>query len=305
MTSQSRRRPEDIPGSFEAVLHSITIEPPATPAGLAALHPLWARDMDDLGPWRGAPEGFEADASGAAGRVIVLDSCASTMDAAFEMALADRLPPWASVVAARQQQGRGQLRRDWISTPGNLHVTLRLPEFPAAFAALCPLLLGYAASVALEALGVGTLVKWPNDLLTSDGKAGGILVEERRGILLAGMGLNLSHAPKAEDLRRDHALAAGVLRLDPPRGPLCTWLVMGSGMRRALDDALAGSPHDFLSRLLRPRLAFLGRRVRVVDGSTQVEGIFEGLAEDGSLRIDRSGREGEMVRLYSGSVYPL
>lgn len=261
--------------------------------------------MDGLGPWRDAQEGFIADAREAAGPVIVLDSCASTMDAAFEMALADRLPPWASVVAARQEQGRGQLRRGWVSTPGNLHVTLRLPEFPAAFAALCPLLLGHAASVALETLGVRTLVKWPNDLLTSDGKVGGILVEERRGILLAGMGLNISHAPMADDLRRDHAMSAGVLRFDSPTGPLCAWLAVGNCMRRTLCEALAGRPQDFLSRLLVPRLAFLGRRVRVVDGSTQVEGVFEGLAEDGSLCIGRSEREGGMVRLYSGSIYPL
>ncbi len=292
-------------GSFETALHSITIASPATPTGLAALHPSWARDVDDLGPWHEVPEGFETGMQASAGPVIVLDSCASTMDAAFEMALADRLSPWASVVAARQEQGRGQLRRGWVSTPGNLHVTLRLPEFSAAFAALCPLLLGYAASVALEPLGVDTLVKWPTDLLTSGGQGGGLLVEERRGILLVGMGLNLSHAPLVGELRRDHALAAGVLRLDPPRGPLCTWLVMGSGMRRTLNGTLAGSPRDFLTRLLRPRLAFLGRRVRVVDGSTQVEGVFEGLDEDGSLRIDRSGREGGMVRLYSGSIYPL
>lgn len=287
------------------MLHSITIASPATPSGLAALHPLWARDVDGLGPWQGTSEGFAADAREFAGPVFVLTSCASTMDAAFEMALAGRLPQWGSVVAARQEQGRGQLRRDWVSIPGNLHVTLRLPELPVAFAALCPLLLGYAASAALDTLGVDTQVKWPNDLLTREGKVGGILVEERRGMLLAGMGLNLSHAPMADELRRDRSLAATVLRLDPPRGPLAAWLALGSAMRRALDDALTGSPHDFLSRLLRPRLAFLGRRVRVVDGSTQVEGFIEGLAEDGSLCIRGTGREGGMLRLYSGSVYPL
>ncbi len=54
----------------------------------------------------------------------------------------------------------------------------------------------------LAARGAAVRIKWPNDLLVDGRKVGGILVEERGGVVVAGLGLNLGGAP------RDHALRA-------------------------------------------------------------------------------------------------
>jgi biotin-(acetyl-CoA carboxylase) ligase len=49
------------------------------------------------------------------------------------------------------------------------------------------LMAGVAAG---RAIG-GLALKWPNDLMTAGGKAGGILVERSSGVVVVGMGLNL------------------------------------------------------------------------------------------------------------------
>jgi BirA family biotin operon repressor/biotin-[acetyl-CoA-carboxylase] ligase len=52
---------------------------------------------------------------------------------------------------------------------------------------------GLSAAEALhDAAGVDTTIKWPNDLLLSGRKLGGILVEARDGAVVVGLGINVS-----------------------------------------------------------------------------------------------------------------
>jgi BirA family biotin operon repressor/biotin-[acetyl-CoA-carboxylase] ligase len=108
------------------------------------------------------------------------------------------------VFAETQSAGRGRRGRTWLSPPGlNIHLSC-LKRFDAGFAALSGLSLAIGVMVlrALEHLGIeGAGLKWPNDVLATEGKLAGVLVElsgEYQGPCAAviGVGLNVRLTPQ-------------------------------------------------------------------------------------------------------------
>ncbi|MBQ7607333.1 MAG: hypothetical protein IJU76_05125 [Desulfovibrionaceae bacterium] len=136
----------------------------------------------------------------------------STLDVAYQLARDGRLEVWESVTATSQRSGRGQLRRDWISPPGNMYASVRLPfEDPFTTEYAGPAF-GVLVAEAMQRLMYPVRIKWPNDLIVQVGdgyaKLGGILLEERGGILLAGIGINVRSYPGEGELRDDHVFPA-------------------------------------------------------------------------------------------------
>jgi BirA family transcriptional regulator, biotin operon repressor / biotin---[acetyl-CoA-carboxylase] ligase len=172
------------------------------------------------------------------------------------------------VVADHQTAGRGRLGRTWISEPGAnllMSIVMQAPADPARAPRLCLL---WAAAIA-EALDVR--VKWPNDLVTADGrKLGGILAEIDGGRIVLGVGLNVNQiffpdGLPAASLRSIHG---------EPRDRL-------SILERVLDAIRAVAYDEDLVRW-RARSITLGRRVSV-NGRT---GIANDVREDGALLVD-------------------
>jgi hypothetical protein len=130
-----------------------------------------------------------------------------------------------------QTSGRGRLDHRWLSPPGvNLLMSAVLdvggisPEEAATF----PLVAGLSVVKALpeRIRGDKVMLKWPNDLLQGEKggflapipkknacrKVGGILLEERFGALVAGIGINTESAPEDSSLRDNYAFSAGIIR---------------------------------------------------------------------------------------------
>jgi BirA family transcriptional regulator, biotin operon repressor / biotin---[acetyl-CoA-carboxylase] ligase len=150
---------------------------------------------------------FEADAPVMPG-VIYRGSVGSTMDEVRTLAR-DGAPEWTLLLAERQTAGRGRRGRPWQSPTGaGLYFTMLLrPTVPLAQLALLPLLVGacVAQAVRLET-GVQTLLKWSNDVLTTDGrKLAGILLETEvedgaARFALLGIGINVRRQDFPSDL---------------------------------------------------------------------------------------------------------
>lgn len=290
---------------------------PVSPAILEDFHPLWAADMARLGPWRevalgpqhGPAAGRWLRAMGPAGdvadAVLVVGPCASSLDVGWAFARAGLLPPFASVAAVSQTRGRGQMRRDWVSPPGNLYAALAWPPAAGNLAAMAPVLVGACLCDALYARGFATRVKWPNDLLADDRKIGGILLEERGGQVLAGIGINFASAPDAASLRRDHAAPAASLdAFGVVPGAVTLWCDLVKSGQTCYRQCVALSDSHELSRFIEGRLAWLGREVVVRESESDgFRARIIGLAEDGGLRLRRidSGL-GQDLTLHCGSI---
>ncbi|MBD5627125.1 MAG: biotin--[acetyl-CoA-carboxylase] ligase [Desulfovibrio sp.] len=231
----------------------------------------------------------------------------SALDTAMELAADGRLGIWASVLAVSQTAGRGQLRRHWASPPGNIYAALRLPVSPPFDGGAAAAAVGLLAAEALAALGWMAHIKWPNDLVLIDGgmprKVAGILLEERGGVLLAGIGVNVVSHPTAEALRAEAALEATSLAESgkgasvPPAPGL--WARLVNHMLSAYNDA------RIFARTWRGRaealLLWRGRAVTVTDGQAVLNGRLAGLWPSGALRLET---EQGAVECTGGSLRP-
>lgn len=134
-------------------------------------------------------------------KIIKLDAIDSTNTFLKELAQNTDLENYTVVTAKSQKKGRGQMGTAWISEPGkNL-----LCSVYVAFDGLLvkdKVLLNFAVSLAivdvLEVMSLTRLaIKWPNDILSSNAKLCGVLVESvMRGkeieSAIIGIGLNVN-----------------------------------------------------------------------------------------------------------------
>jgi BirA family biotin operon repressor/biotin-[acetyl-CoA-carboxylase] ligase len=231
-----------------------------------------------------------------------VDACASSMDLAGRLAAEGGFPEWASVLATTQSAGRGQFRRKWHSPPGNVYGSLRMPRLEPPWAALMPLLLAESMLGILKNLGLAAAVKWPNDLLVCGKKVGGVLIEERAGIVIAGIGLNLTSAPQPGDLRCALSPAAGCLRefgVNVTPGDVWGSLIRDIRLRTT-DTTRHGKPQRFIDNLT-PRMAYIGERILLdAHGEANLPVVFLGLDCGGGIKVQTA--EGERI-FYSGSIY--
>lgn len=235
-------------------------------------------------------------------RVHVCGPCSSVLDVATCLAGQGALAVWDSVLAPRQWAGRGQMRRTWVSEPGNLFAAWRLPPVPLEWQGILSVLVGWSIRAGLDEMGEKVELKWPNDLLLHGRKVGGILIEERGDVLLAGVGLNLTSCPDDAALRSDHACPAGTLvRLLDRRSVFGLWLrLVHFGRLRYNLTLSASTPLEF-SLSIEPLLAYLGTAVRIEDNRSSVRGVFAGIRADGGLVLHT---DGGTRTFHSGSLTP-
>ncbi len=244
----------------------------------------------------------EPEAAALGERVHLCGPCSSALDVAVHLAARGLVDPWDSVLVTRQWAGRGQMRRTWISQPGNLFAAWRLPAPPESWQNMISVLVGWAICQGLVELGVPVQLKWPNDILLHGRKIGGILIEERGDVLLAGVGLNIASCPADACLRSDRACpAANLGSLLGGMSIFGLWLqLVNFGRLRYTTELSDSTPLEF-SLLIEPVLAYLGTTVRVSDNRSSVCGTFAGVSPDGGIVLLA---EGERRILHSGSLRP-
>lgn len=209
--------------------------------------------------------------------MIIHDSLPSTADALREAALAGA-PDGHAILARRQTAGRGTHGRSWDSPIGNLHLSVLLrPDAPLRDAAQHALL----AAVALrDTAGPHTQLKWPNDLMRDGAKVAGILLEaEADGPHIAwlsiGFGVNLAFAPHL------NGRATAALGAEPPED-FATRLLSALATRRA---QLAREGFAAIRSAWQAAGPAPGTPLAVTRGATTIAGRYEGLADDGGLRL--------------------
>lgn len=215
--------------------------------------------------------------------IVVLRETRSTQDHARQ------LRPGAVVVAWRQTHGRGRLGRSWIDTgEDGLAMSATIEDDRSGRASV---IAGVAAAEAIDractqashgALEVG--LKWPNDLILSHRKLGGILVEAHSGCLTIGIGVNCAQQEFASPLGSTATSLAmhgvGIDRLD-----------LAGELLRALERWLVEND-DRVGEAYTRRDTLVGRHHRF----STPEGVVEGVV----VRIDPA--KGLVVRTSRGDL---
>ncbi len=221
--------------------------------------------------------------------------------------------PLSCVWSHQQLKGRGRHGRVWVSPPGNVYCSLLFrpqPGWPPV-----PQLVYVVALAVHEALSQhldadqSLSIKWPNDILLNGGKLTGMLLEAGPmarshpplpSHIIAGIGINLRHAPEAADALYPPTslVAQGQI---PPAPALLV-----QGLRQAVAINLqtwVASGFEPLRQRFLQRAHRLGQRVRLgtsADKQAYQDGIFEGIDQEGQLLLRCD--DGSLKRLYSGDV---
>lgn len=142
-------------------------------------------------------------------KLIELEFTDSTNNYAMQLVNDDKAQPGTTVVARSQGGGKGQRGRKWTDTPGEslLMSVVLAPKQPLTEQFV------FSASVAVAIANVlqnmvgdtPVAIKWPNDIIINDKKAGGILIENvLRGSnwthSVIGFGLNVNQTEFPDSL---------------------------------------------------------------------------------------------------------
>lgn len=202
--------------------------------------------------------------------------------------------------AEQQDGGRGRLGRQWLSPIGNLYcstlVRLRPDDPPAHLLAFVTALAVH--DTVLQILpGCGARLKWPNDVHVDGAKLAGILLERRADAVVVGIGVNVTLAPdvpgrKVTCLRDLGAMAqidaTAVIELLADRfaARLAQWRSVAPATLLDVWCAAAHKPGDAMAVQRGP--------------GDRIEGMFDGLAADGALRLRLA--DGRVETISAGDV---
>lgn len=231
--------------------------------------------------------------------IIFFESIGSTNTAALE--LAEKGAPHGTVVIAdRQTKGKGRLGRTWVSPPKkNIYMSVILrPELEPKDATLLTIMTAVScAKGVMKSTGLKAEIKWPNDLMISNKKLGGILTEMKSdpdGIVFAviGIGINVNSKTK-KDFPPDIRGIATSIKEELGKIQSRTFII--AEILKELEHwykVLLNEGRKPLFDEWKRLSSTLGRKVRVTAG----DNVFTGVAED----IDKGGML--ILRLPSGML---
>lgn len=226
----------------------------------------------------------------------ILDETPSTNGAALTLAQGGS-SDGTVVVAETQTSGRGRLGRQWYSPPGkNLYCSIILrramsPDQISRWLSWVPLLSAVAVSRSIQVIsGLRPSLKWPNDVLIEQRKAGGLLCESSgtgtaNGFVIVGIGLNVNMWRDAfpADLRDLSTSLAAEAGRPFDRAVLLATLL--SELEFRYEAFFSGAAPD-IKHEYELRCATVGQRVRVdMANGDCIEGQAVSIGDDGSLQV--------------------
>ena len=223
----------------------------------------------------------------------------STMDLAKDLARKG-CPAFTTVVAGRQAQGRGRLRRVWSSEEGGLYFTVVLrPRIPVRWSSRVNFLASFTlASILRQAYGVDAGLKWPNDILVGGRKLCGLLSEmesegEQVNFINIGIGLNVNNDPPK--VQPPAVSLKALLGREVPRRELL------SRFLDALEQGIVAGSWDRVVGNWKTCSVTLNRPVRIVTTKEETSGVAVDVDENGALQLRQS--DGTMATILYGDCF--
>ena len=239
--------------------------------------------------------------------LIELDSTESTNNYAMALAEQGTVEHGMTITAKTQTRGKGQRGNNWLDEPGaNLLMSIIVvPARPTngQFAFNCSVATAVINALTESGCTGRLSIKWPNDIMVGDKKAGGILIENvLRGSVwnyaIVGIGLNINQSsmpvqlPHATSLRIESGLAFDLNQ------------VRDSIVRHILTETQVLVPVSLAMDRYNERLYKKNKIQLFRSGGDLIETRILQCNYDGTLRVElidgslRDIRHGEMVWEY-------
>jgi len=229
----------------------------------------------------------------------------STNRVAMELGHAGE-PEGAVILGEEQTAGRGRAGRKWHSERATgIYVTLLLrPKLAPVQAPLLTMMAGLSARTAIQAqTGLPVDLKWPNDLLVSGRKVGGILTEMHAEpgqvrFVIVGIGLNVNQ----ERFPAEAGGGATSLRVEGGRAQSRLELLVRllREFERDYNEFMNDGPAGVIERFTRVSSYANGKRVQVSNGRENFTGTTAGLGPEGLLQVKRDS--GQIITVIAGDV---
>ncbi|HXX81123.1 MAG TPA: biotin--[acetyl-CoA-carboxylase] ligase [Thermodesulfovibrionales bacterium] len=214
------------------------------------------------------------------------------------------------VIADSQTKGRGRRGRAWISPPGgNIYMSVILtPSMGLRKAPLLTIMAGVACCTALRnTCGLPVEIRWPNDLMVSRKKLGGILTEIKSSgdkIVYAVMGIGINVSTRVEDFPPEVGMVATSIRIEKGKTESRTLLM--AEILNELDRwyrVIAHKEENTLLNEWRRLTSMLGRLVEVTMGDEIINGRAHDIDDEGMLIVKLSS--GSLKRISFGDLVVL
>lgn len=211
------------------------------------------------------------------------------------------------ITADQQTGGRGRFNREWVSPPlENIYATFCFSiDKSRKDLGNIPQVLSLSAAKILKTYGFKPILKWPNDILLSNKKAGGILCEtvsfEKHLTVVIGIGLNINMSSE----------------LLEKIGRPATSLKVESGKTFQVKTVLKDLETQFIQDLeiffefgFKPFLDAYrnyiwtgnGKKISFHDNINMVQGFFHSINDDGTLNLTMP--DGTVKMFLSGEFLP-
>lgn len=228
--------------------------------------------------------------------IVELQTVGSTNDHAKD--LAKKGAESGTVVRAHEQiAGRGRQGNSWISSRGNLFMSLILrPQVKPEHIGQLSFLSAVAIANVFEKIvpaGTDVYLKWPNDVLINRKKIAGILIEteSQADWVVVGVGVNIVDAP-------ENAVSLHDI------GAVCDAKEFLSLLTKEMEMLVTTWEKDGFEEI---RSAWLKRAYKIGENIQArlpkeiLTGVFAGLDQNGALQLKT--QDGIMKTINSGEVF--
>lgn len=186
------------------------------------------------------------------------------------------------IFARKQSKGKGRGGKSFYSPKGGVYFSILLPDFLPE--TTLPLKVGLFFAKKLRGkFKIPVKVKWPNDLIIEGQKFGGILIEGKGSFGIVGVGMNLERDPsrfvKEKKITLLNKYLKNRVKVLEFYGLIEKWI------RRSFFSFIK-KPFN-LKEWEKFSYFKIGDLLTWEEGGKKKEGIYQGLTEEGFIKIDK------------------
>jgi len=204
------------------------------------------------------------------------------------------------VITDEQTKGRGQHGNTWISSYGNIYLSIVIKnKIPIQDHFIFSMISLVSIQKTLIDLGVNNIIfKWPNDIFFKDRKLGGIILENHtlsnnECYMIIGIGINFLSSPIVDKYKT--TFVNNFVKISNKFIFLEKFLINFFYFW----NNLLTEKNNIISKF-KNSLMFVNKKIKIkINEKKIITGILKGINNDGSILLEKKNKK---ISIYSGSI---